>query len=147
MNTRSVHPFLLPVLLAGLGMMLPGRAPAQNLTALHHFTDGSDGANPWVGLILSGNFLYGTTQNGGTNGHGTVFALSLVAPPSIGITTVGNHIILSWPTNAIGYTVQSIANLSSGIWFTVANGTAIVGASYVYSNSASGSVLFYRLIR
>ena len=36
----------------------------------------SDGANPYSGLILSGNTLYGTAANGGTNGAGTVFAIN-----------------------------------------------------------------------
>ena len=35
-------------------------------TNLHSFTGGSDGANPYAGLILSGNTLYGTASNGGT---------------------------------------------------------------------------------
>jgi uncharacterized repeat protein (TIGR03803 family) len=36
----------------------------------------ADGANPAAGLILSGNMLYGTTEIGGTNGNGMVFAVS-----------------------------------------------------------------------
>lgn len=36
----------------------------------------SDGANPFAGLILSGDTLYGTANNGGTAGSGTVFAVS-----------------------------------------------------------------------
>ncbi|MGH6847527.1 MAG: choice-of-anchor tandem repeat GloVer-containing protein [Methylocella sp.] len=46
-------------------------------TVLHTFTGGSDGAFPQAGLIAdsSGN-LYGTTQDGGALGQGTVFRLS-----------------------------------------------------------------------
>jgi len=36
----------------------------------------SDGANPVCVLVLSGNTLYGTTQYGGANGNGTVFAVN-----------------------------------------------------------------------
>ena len=36
----------------------------------------SDGANPYAGLILSGNTLYGTAHNGGSSGNGTVFAVN-----------------------------------------------------------------------
>jgi len=43
---------------------------------LYTFTGGSDGRNPQVGLILSGNTLYGTTTGGGTLGSGTVFAVN-----------------------------------------------------------------------
>jgi len=47
------------------------------LTVLYSFTGGSDGANPFAGLLrdAAGNF-YGTTANGGTSGVGTVFKLS-----------------------------------------------------------------------
>jgi uncharacterized repeat protein (TIGR03803 family) len=36
----------------------------------------SDGANPYGGLALSGNTLYGTTSAGGNSGGGTVFAIN-----------------------------------------------------------------------
>src|SRR5476651_1104199 len=71
MKTHLNFLFLLPALLAGLGLLLAGRVTAQTFTTLHSFTSlfysntNSDGANPHVGLILSGNKLYGTTVNGG----------------------------------------------------------------------------------
>jgi len=34
-----------------------------------------DGANPYAGLLISGVTLFGTAENGGTGGSGTVFAL------------------------------------------------------------------------
>ena len=45
-------------------------------TVLHSFTYGADGAFPVAGVVLdaAGN-LYGTTNNGGTNGEGTVFKI------------------------------------------------------------------------
>jgi uncharacterized repeat protein (TIGR03803 family) len=47
-------------------------------TDIYDFTNGSDGAYPWGGLILdqSGN-LYGSTSAGGSGNGGTVFQLSL----------------------------------------------------------------------
>ncbi len=54
----------------------------------------ADGWGPVGSLVLSGSTLYGATQDGGTNGHGTVFALDLaVAPPVIQFTAS--------PTNGI----------------------------------------------
>jgi uncharacterized repeat protein (TIGR03803 family) len=56
----------------------------------------SDGANPEGGLILSGNTLYGTAYDGGTNGYGTVFSLSsssfgsVVAPLVVTTTSLPN---------------------------------------------------------
>ncbi len=44
---------------------------------LHTFlTNGIDGINPWSGLVLWHHTLYGTTQRGGTNGHGTIFSIN-----------------------------------------------------------------------
>src|ERR1039457_1215265 len=68
--------FLLPALIAGLGLILTGRVSAQNFKNLHSFTNSPDGANPVAGLILSGNTLYGTTQHGASSGNGTVFAVN-----------------------------------------------------------------------
>src|SRR5436190_22863401 len=68
--------FLLPALIAGLGLMPAGRVTAQTFTTLHSFSGGSDGWGPQAGLILFGNMLYGTTVTGGNPGAGTVFALN-----------------------------------------------------------------------
>lgn len=45
-------------------------------TVLHNFNY-SDGAWPYSRLLLRDHVLYGTTAGGGTNGHGTVFAVTL----------------------------------------------------------------------
>lgn len=51
--------------------------PQGDLTVLHSFAGGADGANPEAGLILAkdGNF-YGTTSSGGTSQFGTVFRMT-----------------------------------------------------------------------
>jgi uncharacterized repeat protein (TIGR03803 family) len=45
-------------------------------TNLHDFTTGDDGANPYDGLIISGNTLYGTASLGGTLGYGNVYSVN-----------------------------------------------------------------------
>src|SRR2546425_5681279 len=49
----------------------------------------SDGAFPQAGLILSGNTLYGTTEQGGRSGRGTVFGVTLPAPPQVAVIPSG----------------------------------------------------------
>jgi uncharacterized repeat protein (TIGR03803 family) len=111
----------------------------------HHYTN-SDGALPFdAALILSGNTLYGTAKSGGTYGGGTVFALSLPLPPTMRIITVSNKIVLSWPTNAASFTLQSITNLSSGSWSNVTSGISTVGTNYVFTNIVNGNASFFRL--
>src|SRR5450759_1910741 len=75
MKTYIKNLFLLPALIAGLNLIPTGRVSAQAFTALHSFNN-SDGASPFAGLILSGNTLYGTAYQGGSSGHGTVFAVN-----------------------------------------------------------------------
>jgi uncharacterized repeat protein (TIGR03803 family) len=61
------------VLCAAIAVALP----AQTFTTLHSF-DGTDGTSPVAGLVQATNGdLYGTTADGGANGGGTVFKISL----------------------------------------------------------------------
>src|SRR6476646_2531144 len=75
MKTKNL--FLLPELIAVLNLIPGGRVTAQTFTTLHSFgPDYSDGAEPYAGLILSGNTLYGTAGGGGFSGYGKVFSLN-----------------------------------------------------------------------
>jgi uncharacterized repeat protein (TIGR03803 family) len=49
-------------------------------TDLFDFVGGTDGSFPYGGLLLNGSTLYGTTDEGGAGGQGTVFAFSLATP-------------------------------------------------------------------
>src|ERR1700747_1437051 len=88
MNTgNNFKERFVPVLIAGLCLMLAGRVTAQTFTTLHNFTatfsfappiplTNSDGAGP-VSLILSGDTLYGMSAGGGSWGNGTAFAVNI----------------------------------------------------------------------
>jgi uncharacterized repeat protein (TIGR03803 family) len=67
---------------SGNGTVFAVNTDGTGFTTLYSFNDGSDGADPWAGLTLSGNTLYGTTTFDGSSGGGTVFSLSLL-PPTI----------------------------------------------------------------
>ena len=60
--------------------------PAGVVTTRYSFSGGNDGANPWGGLVagVDGN-LYGTTQDFGTYGFGTIFRIA----PTGTLATVG----------------------------------------------------------
>jgi len=82
----------------------------------------SDGASPPYGrLILTNNTLYGTAFAGGSSGNGTVFSIFIL--PELTIIPSGVNVILTWPTNYAGFTLQSTTNLvSPAVWTTVSPG-------------------------
>jgi uncharacterized repeat protein (TIGR03803 family) len=107
----------------------------------------SDGAAPNAGLILSGNTLYGTTSRGGRWGGGTVFSLSLelLIPAQLKITQSAANVVLTWPTNLTGFTLQSITNLASPIWTTNLTAPVVVDGLNTLTNPISGTQQFFRL--
>jgi len=75
--------------LNGNGTIFEFTPSDRNLTIAHVFAPGStEGAYPFGTLVVYNGNIYGTTQNGGTHGYGTVFELL----PSLAdtITTVVN---------------------------------------------------------
>jgi uncharacterized repeat protein (TIGR03803 family) len=68
----------------GNGTVFAINTDGSGFTNLHTFAPSGgypiafnkDGANPWAGVIVSGNTLYGTTLKGGGGGRGAVFALN-----------------------------------------------------------------------
>ena len=62
------------------------------LTPLYSFTDGNDGAHPYSGLVqASDGNLYGTTEDGGTNGDGVVFRITTNGLPMPLYSFTGGH--------------------------------------------------------
>jgi uncharacterized repeat protein (TIGR03803 family) len=70
---------------SGNGTIFAINASGNGFTNLHNFAAGinssfpvtnSEGGDPFGGLLLSGNTIYGTAYDGGTSGNGTIFALN-----------------------------------------------------------------------
>jgi uncharacterized repeat protein (TIGR03803 family) len=115
------------------------------LTTLVSF-NGGNGAYPRTGLVQAGDGnLYGTTFYGGTNGGGGTF-FRLVMPVSLCAWRSGYEIVLSWPTNAIGYNLQAAASLIPPVdWFDSTKVPSTVGAVFMITNSLLSPLRFYRL--
>ena len=128
---------------ADYGTVFAINTDGTGFTSLYSFTGVSDGAYPKAGLILSGNTLYGTASQGGTSGAGTVFALSLV--PSLGIALTGQQVVISWPTWAPNYGLQTTTNLASPVWIAVSPVPVVFNGQNVVTNSISAAQQFYRL--
>src|SRR6266496_3262618 len=118
-------PFLLPVLMAGFGLIMAGRVTAQNFTVLHSFS----GTFPQAGLILSSNTLYGTTA--ARWGSNTVFKLNA---DGTGFTTLYSFTALPpWPrwTNSDG------AFPDTGV---ILSGNTLYGTCLVAGSGGGGTV-------
>jgi len=103
-------------------------------------------ASQTVSLILSGNNLYGAAAQAGTAGNGSVF--SFLIPPQLTLTPTGPNVVLTWPTNATGFTLQSTTNLSSSaVWTTNLPSPIIVNDQNAVTNPVTGTQQFFRLSR
>ena len=74
-----------------------------------------------------------------------VYERSVSAPQLTIIRSVAN-VILTWPTNAAGFTLESSTNLvSSAVWSTVSPVPVIVNGKNTVTNVISGTRKFFRL--
>jgi uncharacterized repeat protein (TIGR03803 family) len=99
---------------SGYGTVFAINADGTGFTNLHSFSY-SDGANPWAGLVLSGNTLYGTTDYGGSGGYGTVFAVN---------------------TDGTGFTI--LHTFTGGSDGAFPNGGLILSSNTLYGTAAHG---------
>ncbi len=129
----------------GSGTVFSLNTDGSGFTTLYSFSalatsfTNSDGSDP-NGLVLSGNTLYGTAQEGGSAGSGMVFSLSLgvVTAPLLTIALSGTNVTLTWPTNAAGLVLQSVTNLASPVW-------TVIGGQNPLTIGISSQQQFFRL--
>ena len=58
--------------------LVKGTGYTWTYTQIYSFAGGSDGANPYAALVTdTTGHIFGTTKNGGANGSGTIFELTL----------------------------------------------------------------------
>jgi hypothetical protein len=86
--------------------------------------------------------------NEGDNGinYWTVtVATTNTTPPTINFNRSGNNFVLTWPTNAAGFSLQDTASLSATSVWSSALSPVVNGSNYVVTNTISGGAMFYRL--
>ena len=103
-------------------------------TNLHNFTGGSDGANPYAGLILSGNTLYGTADYGGSSGMAR-------CSPSTPMARVLRTCIVSGSrsTNSDGANPHAGLILSGNTLYGTANQGGSSGNGTVFAVNTNGT--------
>ena len=90
------------------------------------------------------NFQYTVTNQ--ISGGSRFYRLATITAPALQAQVSGKNFILSWPTNATGYVLQTTTNLAAAnSWATVTNMPATVNQQNVVANQISGAARFYRL--
>ena len=91
-----------------------------------------------------GQGIYGTT----------VFSLMITSvttqtnPPVFLNIKLANpsNVVVSWPTSATNYSLQTSTNLSSGGWSNITTGIVMVSTNNVLTNKMNGKAGFFRLL-
>ncbi len=118
---------------SGWGTVFAINTDGTGFTNLYTFTGGSEGANPYAGLILSGNTLYGTAYEGGSSGNGTVFAVNT---DGTGFMTLHSF---TAGTGSIPNLINSDgARPAQGV--LVLSGNTLYGAAFYGGSSGDGTV-------
>jgi hypothetical protein len=93
-------------------------------------------------LVVWGGSGSGVSVSTGTDA-GTNFVASI--EPQMTIVPSDANMILTWQTNAVGFTLQSSTNLSSPVWSAVTPAPVVVNGQNTVTNHISGMQSFYRL--
>jgi uncharacterized delta-60 repeat protein len=140
-------------ILAGGGFTSIGGQPRGRLARLDAVTGQADSFNPNAGGAVStihiqadGRILAGgifTSMS--TEPRGRVARFSNPRPVlHIGRGSLTN-VVITWPTNTSGYTLEASTNLSRTNWSSVLPAPAVTGTNHVVTNGVNQPMRFYRL--
>ena len=69
-----------------------------------------------------------------------------VVPPTLRVSASANQLVLSWPTSASGFLLETATALSPGApWMPLTNGLVIMGDSFTLASPLDAAAAFYRL--
>jgi hypothetical protein len=103
------------------------------------------GSKPPLTLVVwggsgSGVDVPAVTDTGSNFYAGPLPVLTFIRP--------GANFVLTWPTNFIGFTLQSTTNLAlPAVWITNSSTPVIVNTNNAVTNTISGTPQFYRLVQ
>jgi uncharacterized repeat protein (TIGR03803 family) len=130
---------------AGYGTVFSITTNGTHFTTLYSFTNGTDGADPVAGVILSGTTLYGTAILGGSNGNGTVFAVNI---DGTDFTTLYSFTAFSSQVPYFDFTVGANSDgaapyggvvLSGNTLYGTARGGGVFGHGSVFAVNTNGT--------
>ena len=131
----------------GYGTVYSVQTNGTNFTVLHAFTNTPDGAYPQAGLALARDTLFGTTEAGGTNGKGTVFAIDtggtgyrvLHSFATNGLDGVNPYAALTLSGHTLYGTTRIGGSSGHGTVFSIQTNGAFYSVLYDFTNTPDGS--------
>jgi hypothetical protein len=105
------------------------------------------------GLPLDGSADFTDPDGDGVDNYHEWFAGSdptnpFSFAPLLTLIPYGANVILTWPTNAVGFTLQFSTNLGSQVvWSTNSLVPVVIGGQNTVTNAVSGAQQFYRLVQ
>jgi beta-glucosidase len=116
-------------------------------TTVYSTTNGPGSIND-LAVLGAGRYvrMYGT-QRATSYGYSLwEFQVFPALAPQLAITLNGTNIVVSWPTSAIDWSLQTTPVLgSSGIWSNVTITPFLLNSAYFLTNAVSAPAQFYRL--
>jgi hypothetical protein len=101
--------------------------------------------SPWVGQQVE--LFFGLM--GGTSTNATLEVENIrfyaLQPPSLNIRISNGTAVLTWPSSAAGYAVETTASLSAPSWETITNAPALSAGGYALTNGIGDQTRFFRL--
>ena len=114
-------------------------ADGSSFTNMHTFDQGTDGGNPYAGLVLAGGRLYGTTIFGGSSNYGCIFAIN---PNGSGLTNLHSFPVLAYAsfpyTNGEGAYPSTSLLVSGGTLYGTASGGGAYGWGVAFAMGTNG---------
>jgi len=101
--------------------------------------------SPWVGQQVE--LFFGFMGGASTNATLEVENIRFYAlqPPSLNIQFSNGTAVLTWPSSAVGYAIESTTSLSAPSWETTTNAPALSAGSYALTNGVADQARFFRL--
>jgi len=97
-------------------------------------------------VTLGGQVLSGVTAIAAGISHTVALIGGAELLPSLKARRNGNELILSWPTNTVGFKLQSTLDLTPPLtWLDSTSVPAVIGAHFTLTNTTTGGAQFCRL--
>lgn len=84
------------------------------------------------------------------NGTGVSYGIDniVVQPtPSLAVVDDSTRLVFTWPTNTLGFTLQSASNCVAGSWSAITNTPSVTGSNYSVTILPTWESRFFRLRR